>query len=148
MRLLGLFALLAVLLGTGLGLLARSVIVQRPQARPEIPAAAYDRLDPGRTKASQLAGLGFDPADAERLSDLALMEIFLRGDSADFDALDPQVKDCFLRRMRCAGYGFPLAGVPGARAILVVADGRLAYKMLTGQRAQVTAAAGTLPVHR
>ena len=139
MRLLSLVAILAVLLGSALGLLARAPMreTQTPSAR--ILVAAYDRLEPGVSQAEELPRLGFDIGAAARLSDLGMMEQFARGDSFDFDAMDEPVKACFEGRARCAGYAFPLSDLPGTRALVVIADGRVVYKGLDGEIRSSTA---------
>ena len=126
-------AILAVLLGSLLGLVARSRLPDRPIAKAPILASAYDRLSPGFTSLSDLKRLGFDTGDAQRISELGMAELFLRGDSIDFDALDPAIKDCLQGRPRCAGYLFPLTDMPGTRAVVVIVKDRVAYKTLTGQ---------------
>jgi|SRR5579871_1294663 len=133
MRLLGVIAILAVLLGSLLGLVARSRLPDRPAAKPQILSSAYDRLSPGVTTLAELKRLGFDTGNAQRLSELGMLEMFLRGDSIDFDALDPAIKQCLSGVGRCAGYVFPLADMPGTRAVVVTVRDRVAYKTLTGQ---------------
>ena len=141
MRLLTLSAILAVFAGSGLALVTRAHVGERPLPKAQIPVAAYDRVEPGVTRARRLAGLGFDLGHAQRLSFLALLEQFQRGDSIDFDALDPAVRDCFLGRARCDGYSFPLADMPGTTAVVVIAQDRVATKLLTG-RILTSAASG------
>ena len=133
MRLLSLVAILAVLLGSALGLLARAPMRETQIASARTMVAAYDRLEPGLTPARDLPRLGFDTAAAARLSDLGMMEQFVRGDSFDFDALDDPVKACFEGRARCDGYAFPLSDMPGTRAVVVISDGRVVYKGLDGE---------------
>lgn len=133
MRLLGLVAILAVLLGSLLGLLARAPLKETQPLQARTAVAAYDRLEPGVTLAGELPRLGFDTGEAVPLSYLGMMEQFVRGDSFDFDALDAPVKACFEGRARCAAYAFPLSDMPGTRAVVVIADGRVVYKGLDGE---------------
>lgn len=133
MRLYGLIAALVILLGSALGLLARSGASDVPQRPYLVTTRAYDRLRVGVTPVAQLSGLGFDPAQGTRLSYLAMVEQFMPDNSSGFDALDPAVQDCLQTRDRCAGYTFSLAGQANLRAVLVIQSGRLAYKSLTGE---------------
>ena len=58
-------------------------------------AAAYVRVQPGETRASQLAALGFDTTNAnvQVLSYLGVMERFA-ADSRKFDRLDEALQEC------------------------------------------------------
>ena len=133
MRSLGLIAALVVLFGCVLGLLVRWGPPETPSRKAQALSSAYDRLSPGATPVSQLKRLGFDTRNATRISELGMIEQFVRGDSVDFDALDASVKDCLLGRTRCDGYVFPLTDMPGTQAVVVIMKGRVAYKTLTGQ---------------
>src|SRR5476651_244681 len=120
-------------------------------------AAAYGRVRPGLTRASQLARLGFDPASgsAQALSYLGVMERFMPRDSIRFDRLDETVRDCIAARDHCTALVFrPLqrSYAPGRNVILsafglgaaaagidqppevtlLVRDGRVAFKMISG----------------
>jgi hypothetical protein len=132
MRILGLIAGLAVLLGCVLGFLIRFPAPQST-SRPQVMASAYDRLAPGVTTLAGLAQLGFDTRAARRVSELGMIEQFVRRDSIDFDSLDRQLKECLLGQERCTGYVFPLRDMPGTRALVVTVKDRVAYKTLTGQ---------------
>ncbi|HXC54617.1 MAG TPA: hypothetical protein VNU97_04935 [Rhizomicrobium sp.] len=115
-------------------------------------AAAYARVQPGATRASQLAGLGFDTTtpNVESLSYLGVMERFMTGDSTKFDRLDGALQNCIEARDRCTafvfkpgdgqraggmfsrfGFGASAAG-HDPEVTLLVQDGRVAYKMITG----------------
>jgi len=116
-------------------------------------ALAYARVQPGLTRASQLAGLGFDAAtpNVEALSYLGVMERYLSGDSTKFDRLDAALRNCIEARDRCtalvfkpgdqqgaggmfATLGFDAANAAGraAEVTLLLQNGRVAYKMITG----------------
>ena len=119
-------------------------------------AAAYERVQPGLTRASQLSHLGFDPgsANAQVLSYLGVMERFMPNDSVRFDRLDAAVQDCIEARDHCTALVFrPMgrAAIPGPAGILsafglgaaaatyqapevtlLVRDGRVAFKMISG----------------
>jgi|SRR5579871_6540882 len=119
-------------------------------------AAAYERVQPGLTRASELSHLGFDPgsANAQVLSYLGVMERFMPNDSLRFDRLDAAVQDCIEARDHCTALVFRPMGhssVPGpagflsalglgaAAAVsqapevtLLVRDGRVAFKMISG----------------
>ena len=76
---------------------------------------------------SRLAALGFDPAKAERLSRVPLMERFMPKDHAAFDALDPAVKNCYRGSGDCTAYIFEVYGEP---AVLLVQGGRVTWKVM------------------
>jgi hypothetical protein len=133
MRVWGLIAALVVLLGCVLGLAVRFRAPETPMRGAQALSSAYDQLAVGATPASQLRRLGFDTRNATRISELGMVEQFVRGDSVDFDALDGSVKDCLLGRTRCDGYVFPLTDMPGTRAVVVTVKDRVAYKTLTGE---------------
>ena len=115
-------------------------------------AAAYDRVRPGTTRSSQLAGLGFDAttANVQVLSYLGVMERFA-SDSRRFDHLDEALQTCVEARDRCSAlvfhhgdghgaggvlssFGFGSANAVGrtAEVTLLVQDGRVAYKTISG----------------
>ncbi|MBV9549467.1 MAG: hypothetical protein JO256_07320 [Alphaproteobacteria bacterium] len=144
--------LILFLLATNLWLQSQS------KAGTDVPLAAlqaaYARVVPGETPASELAQLGFDTgrAGVRRLSYLGLMERFAPGDSAAFDRLDPEARKClqtpegcsaYLFRLRRAGgsggeasFGFVSAAeaeVPGVVELLfLIHDGRVIYKAMQG----------------
>ncbi len=107
---------------------------------------------PGRTRASQLAGLGFDTTtpNVQVLSYLGVMERYMTGASTGFDRLDAALQNCIEARDRCTafvfkpgdqgrnasmfarlGFGANAAGRP-AEVTLLVQNGRVAYKAMTG----------------
>ena len=133
MRFWGLTATLVVLLGCGLGFWVRFHTPETPVRKAQALSSAYDQLFAGATRVSQLKRLGFDTDNAARISELGLIEQFVRGDSVDFDALDAGMKDCLMGRARCDGYVFPLTDMPGTKAVVVIVKGRVAYKTLTGE---------------
>jgi hypothetical protein len=115
-------------------------------------AAAYDRVRPGLTRSSQLADLGFDTATAnvQVLSYLGVMERFA-SDSRKFDRLDEALQTCVEARDRCSAivyrhgedrsaggmlssFGFGSANAAGrtAEVTLLLQDGRVAYKTISG----------------
>ena len=132
MRLFAVIAVLVILLGSAIGLLARSGASETPTSPYRVTARAYDRLQPGITPAAQLATLGFNLAQGTRLSYLAMVEQFMPEDSSGFDTLDPSVQDCLQTRERCTAYTFALTGKPGMRAVIVINAGRVAYKKRDG----------------
>jgi hypothetical protein len=118
-------------------------------------AAAYARVQPGATHASQLARLGFDASmpNVQALSALGVMERFMTGDSAGFDRLDAALQRCIDAQDRCTAYVFKPSDPPSAsdngllgnlgfgaataagrvpEVTLLVENGRVAYKMITG----------------
>ncbi|HUO87653.1 MAG TPA: hypothetical protein VMU08_00650 [Rhizomicrobium sp.] len=121
-------------------------------------AAAYARVQPGATRASQLARLGFDTStpSAQVLSYLGVLERFLPRDSTKFDRLNVALRSCIEAQDRCtalvftpgdgrahhggmfAALGFGAASAAGrpAQVTLLVQDGRVAYKMMTGMTPQ------------
>lgn len=140
MRVLGLIAALVISLGCVLGLVARFRAPEMPALRAQALSSAYDHLAPGATRVSQLPRLGFDTRNADRISELGMIEQFIRGDSIDFDALDMPLKDCLLGQARCSGYVFPLTDMPGTRAVIITIKDRVAYKTLSGQILTATGA--------
>jgi hypothetical protein len=121
--------------------------------------AAYRSIKPGMTRASDLGGLGFDATrspNVEVLSYLGVIERFMPDDSIHFDNLAPAVQACIAARDRCTAYVFKPARLRGARrgsivfdlmgfqraaastgwsaeVILLVQDGRVAYKTMSGR---------------
>ncbi len=141
MRFYGVLAALVVILGCAIGLLARAPVESVADSR--VVLADFRRLEPGITQASQLPQLGFNLANGERLSYLGVVEKLMPGDSSDFDALDPAVRECFQTADRCAAFVFPLADRTGLQAVVVIQAGRVAFKSLSGK--MVTSAAIPLP---
>ena len=142
MRVLGLIAAIAIVLGSLLGLKGRSHISYERPTRAEITSSAYDRLSPGTTSRASLIRLGFDTRHAVRISELGLIEHFVRGDSVDFDALDGSVKDCLLGRAHCDAYLFRLTDMIGTEAVVVIRQDKVIYKTLTGK---ILTAQATMP---
>ena len=119
-------------------------------------AAAYARVQPGQTRASQLAALGFDSTtpNVEVLSYFGVMERFMPRDSTGFDHLNSAIRDCIIEaRDRCTaivmtagdarrshgggvlaaiGFGPAAAAAQVPEVTLLVQNGRVAYKMITG----------------
>lgn len=118
-------------------------------------AAAYLRVQPGQTRTSQLSQLGFDTTTpgVEALSYLGVMERFMTGDSTKFDRLDVALQNCIAAQDRCtafvfrpgdqaaenssgllSGLGFGAANAADrvAEVTLLVLNGRVAYKRITG----------------
>lgn len=119
---------------------------------------AYGAITPGATRASDLGPLGFDAArtpNVEVLSYLGVIERFMPRDSIHFDNLAPAVQSCIDARDRCTAYvfkpsrlheerrgsifldimGFQHTTVGtgwSAEVILLVQDGRVAYKVMSG----------------
>lgn len=115
--------------------------------------AAYSRILPGRTRASQLSQYGFDPTStgAQVLSYLGMMERFMPHDSVGFDHLDPAIKDCVAMQDHCTAMVFNFSNHPRVAATLFAAfapgadaasptpqvtflirDGRVAFKTIAG----------------
>ncbi len=121
--------------------------------------AAYAGIVPGRTGAAELARLGFDAAvqpHAEALSYLGVIERFMPRDSTRFDRLAAPVRDCIAAQERCSAYVFRPSRFKRRRAgslmldllgferttidrgwaaeiVLLMQDGRVAYKAMSGQ---------------
>lgn len=121
-------------------------------------AAAYERIQPGVTRASQLVRIGLDSVsvNAQVLSYLGVMERFMPRSSARFDQLDAAMQDCIEARDRCtalvfrsaehadAGLDLGLLSAirfepPGRRhwpqLTLLIRDGRVVFKALAGVQA-------------
>ncbi len=119
------------LLGAGVGVAAWPSATRASASgfsSDEMLVRAYARVDTGMP-VSQLAAAGFDPAKAERLSRLGLMERYMPKDSAQFDNLDPAVQDCYVGRSDCSAYIFTAMG---AEAVLLVKGGRVTWKAISG----------------
>lgn len=117
--------------------------------------AAYVRIQPGLTRASQLARLGLDTGavNTQLLSYLGVMERFMPRNSVAFDRLDVAVRDCIDARDRCTALVFrasdparaaiargflstlglgAAAAVETPRVTLLIRNGRVAFKMMSG----------------
>jgi len=115
--------------------------------------AAYERVKPGVTRASQLGRFGLDAAHAQVLSYLGVMERYVPHDSVAFDRLDAGVRDCIVARDRCMALVFRAAGPTRAatnhglfsafglgaaaaantpQVTLLIRNGRVAFKMISG----------------
>jgi len=113
---------------------------------------AYSRIRPGVTRASELAAYGFDATSngTRLLSYLGVMESFIPHDSNQFDRLDAAIQTCVAARERCAALIFQPADKPKApgmftafgmgadaaaqttRVTLLIRDGRVSFKMISG----------------
>jgi hypothetical protein len=120
---------------------------------------AYNDIVPGQTLVSDLGKMGFDSAtnaNVEVLSYLGVIERFMPRDSIRFDRLDPAVQGCIEARDRCSAFVFrpqrleqerqgnillDLLGFErttlnhgwSAEVTLLVENGRVAYKVMSGR---------------
>jgi hypothetical protein len=120
---------------------------------------AYSNIVPGRTRADELAKLGFDAAaqpGAETLSYLGVIERFMPRQSARFDRLARPVQTCIAARQRCSAHVFRPSQLKEERTgsiffdllgfdhttidrgwttevVLLMQDGRVAYKAMSGK---------------
>ncbi len=120
---------------------------------------AYNTIAPGNTRATDLGAIGFDAVgspNVEVLSYLGIIERFLPRDSMRFDNLDPAVQGCVEARERCTALVFKperqeqarvgniILDIMGfqrttvnrgwsAEVVLLVRDGRVAYKVMSGK---------------
>ena len=120
---------------------------------------AYGEITPGVTRASDLTSLGFDASrtpNVQILSYLGVIERFMPRNSISFDNLAPAVQNCIDARDRCTAYVFQLSRLHqeregnvlldllgfhritydhgwSAEVILLVLDGRVAYKVISGR---------------
>jgi hypothetical protein len=97
--------------------------------------AAFERVVPMATRASELSRLGFDvgnTASVERLSYLGVMEHFMPRDAIRLEDTDPAVRSCILRRELCTGYRFQLERREEERV------GNVALDLLSFNRTTVT----------
>jgi len=144
----------------GLGLLPYKSDIQNSGFKSyKAVQVAYRSITPGATLASDLSHLGFDAAtspNVEILSYLGVIERFMPRDSIHFDNLAPAVQACIDARDRCTAYvfkpsrlhqerrgsafldilGFQRVTVNygwSAEVILLVQDGRVAYKVMSGR---------------
>lgn len=116
---------------------------------------AYSHIRPGRTRASQLSRYGFDrtSSGAQVLSYLAMMERFMPQDSERFDRLEPAIKECVAVQDHCTALVFRSAdhakvatahdlfaafalgadaASPTPQVTLLIRDGRVAFKAISG----------------
>ena len=117
--------------------------------------AAYSRIQPGLTRASQLSQYGLDTASAgtQVLSYLGMMERFMPHDSFRFDRLNSAIRDCVAVRDHCTalifrsgdrsktaaarglftalGFGADAAAAT-PQVTLLIRDGRVAFKTISG----------------
>lgn len=148
---------------------ALSLLPQRGDATSPLKtlddlASAYLRVHPGETRASQLGALGFDTTtgNVHVLSYLGLIERYTNGDSRKFDLLDGALQDCIESRDRCTGFvfqpsdqarrhgvlaslglGAANAADNGAEVMIIVRNGRVAYKTMIGMPASVISRVAT-----
>ena len=119
-------------------------------------ATAYARVQPGLTRASQLSQLGFvtGTPNVQVLSYFGVLEHFMPGDSVKFDRLNEALRNCIIEaRDRCKalviqpadqrhshgggvlaalGFGQAKAATRPAEVTLLLQNGRVAYKMISG----------------
>lgn len=144
----------------GLGLLPTKSDVKNTSFKSyQSVEAAYQQIAPGTTRTGDLVQYGFDASDTanvEVLSYLGVIERFIPRDSIRFDTLDPVVQKCIEAREQCTGYvfhperlheerlgnwfldmlGFQHTTVSygwQAEVVLLVMDGRVAYKVMSGK---------------
>jgi len=122
-------------------------------------ADAYKDIVPGQTREADLNKLGFNAAvqpNAEVISYLGVIERFMPRDSIRFDHLALPVKACIEAQERCSAYVFrpsrleqdrtgsiflDLMGFErttldhgwAAEVVLLMQDGRVAYKVMSGK---------------
>jgi hypothetical protein len=120
---------------------------------------AYKTIVPGETRENDLAKLGFNAAvqpNAEVISYLGVIERFMPRDSIHFDHLAQPVRACIEAQERCSAYVFrpsrleqqrmgsiflDLMGFErttldhgwAAEVVLLMQDGRVAYKVMSGK---------------
>jgi hypothetical protein len=71
--------------------------------------AAAERIQPFRTTARELAGLGFDPAQGKNVTLIPYPEIVARlapYPGVPMEQLDPGIRACILAKTQCRGYVF------------------------------------------
>jgi len=157
----GIVAIMSTLVGCGgLSLLPRENDIENTNFKSyQEVEAAFSSITPGATAASQLRDMGFDAAQSpnvEILSYLGVMERFMPRDSVKFDDLAMPVQSCIQARDRCTAYvfhpkrlhqertgnilldlfGFRRTTVNygwSAEVVLLVQDGRVAYKVMSGK---------------
>jgi hypothetical protein len=154
-------AVTLVLVGCGgLGLLPYQTDIQNTKFRSfKQVTSAYDQIQPGATRISDLTEIGFDTSaspNVEMLSYLGIIERFMPRDSIKYDNLDPAVQRCIDARDRCTALvfrperlhqertgnwaldvlGFERTTVNygwSAEVMLLIQDGRVAYKVMSGR---------------
>jgi len=120
---------------------------------------AYSNIVPGQTREAELSRLGFDAnqqPNAETISYLGVIERFMPRDSIRFDHLATPVRTCIQAQERCSAYVFHPARLEqertgsvfldllgferttldhgwAAEVVLLVQDGRVAYKVMSGK---------------
>ncbi len=120
---------------------------------------AYTNIVPGQTREAELAKIGFDAGvqpNAETISYLGVIERFMPRDSIRFDHLAKPVRTCIQAQDRCSAYvfrpsrleqertgsvfldlmGFERTTIDrgwAAEVVLLVQDGRVAYKVMSGK---------------
>ena len=145
----------------GLGLLPHESKVSASQnfLTYDQVTAAYTTIVPGETRISDLSKLGFDTAttpNVEILSYLGVIERFMPRNSISFDHLAQPVQACIEAQERCSAFVFhpdhieshrmgsiflDLLGFErqtlntgwSAEVVLLVQDGRVAYKLMSGR---------------
>lgn len=120
--------------------------------------AAYARVQPGRTRVTDLSGIGFDLTEpnVEQLSYLGVMERFMPRANMTQDEVAPEVRNCLRARDHCVGYVFRPSMVHSERTgdtmldvfgfdrttvnhgwsaevTLLVQDDRVAYKVISSK---------------
>jgi len=122
-------------------------------------ALAYANIVPGQTREADLSKIGFDASlqpNAETISYLGVIERFMPRDSIRFDHLAKPVRACIEAQDRCSAYvfhpsrleqertgsifldlmGFERTTIDhgwAAEVVLLVQDGRVAYKVMSGK---------------
>jgi len=120
---------------------------------------AYSNIVPGQTREAELSKLGFDAnvqPNAETISYLGVIERFMPRDSIRFDHLAKPVRACIQAQDHCSAYvfrpsrleqertgsvfldlmGFERTTIDrgwAAEVVLLVQDGRVAYKVMSGK---------------
>ena len=160
-RIIASLAVTLVLVGCGgLGLLPYQTDIQNTKFRSyKQVAVAYDHIQPGATRISDLHDIGFDASttpNVEMLSYLGIIERFMPRDSIRFDHLAKPVRACIEAQERCSAYvfrpsrleqertgsvfldlmGFERTTIDrgwAAEVVLLMQDGRVAYKVMSGK---------------
>jgi hypothetical protein len=144
----------------GLGLLPRETkVTQESFQSYEQVRAAYREVTPGATRLTDLPKLGFDTTatpTVEVVSYLGVIERFVPRNTASYDKLAPEVQDCIAAQDRCTAFvfrpkhietkrtGSVFLNVLGferktadtgwsAEVVLLMQDGRVAYKIMSGR---------------
>ena len=144
----------------GLGLLPYQTDIQNTKFHSYKQVVdAYEQIQPGVTRISDLGTMGFDAStspNVEMLSYLGVIERFMPRDSIRFDHLALPVKACIEAQERCSAYvfrpsrlvqqrtgsifldllGFERTTIDhgwAAEVVLLMQDGRVAYKVMSGK---------------